>query len=271
MSVERHYKKLVEKVTFHGERRQIRNGSANSIFAVKFGIDCLSSGHFPLLLGRRIFYKGVFGELAAFLRGPDKVSDFTAQGCNYWGDWADTDGSLRVDYGNKWLNFNGVNQLDSLREKLVNNPTDRRLIISSWDPGSLDSLSLPCCHLLYQWYVRGGKHLDMIWYQRSVDLMVGLPSNIVLASAFNILLANNVGLLPGKISMMLGDVHIYDEHKNSVQKYLTQANKTLHYNDSYPEYTVELKKGTAIEKMTSNSININKYYPQKPIKFELIP
>ena len=183
---ERHeYPNLIRKILKEGSLRHTRAGNTLSIFGEMLKID-ISVG-LPITRGRKLYVKPILGELAALLRGPKSIEDFKKFGCNYWDSWADQEGKLNLDYGNAWRNFNGVDQLKDLVTTLKTNPTDRRMIITGWRPDNLKSLSLPCCHLLYQWYVREDKFLDMIWYQRSVDVMVGLPSDIVLASVWTAL------------------------------------------------------------------------------------
>jgi len=203
--------------------RETRNAITHSYFGHYLIVDNLRAGFFPLLLGRQIFYKGVVGEMAAFLKGPKSLKDFKAQGCNYWEKWADEKGQLNVDYGNAWIDFNGVNQLKAIVESLREDPTGRRHLISGWVPDHLEDLSLPCCHYSYQWYVNGNGELEMIWNQRSVDIMIGLPSDIILAAIWNILMAQTVGLKPGRLHFMLGDCHVYDSHMKNASLYLDQV------------------------------------------------
>lgn len=268
MEFERKYIELIQEVLANGQYRVGRNGATYSLFGKTLEIDCLSTGNFPLLLGRKMYYQGVLGELAAFVRRPSSVTDFTDQGCNYWADWAKADGSLVVDYGNKWLDFGGVNQLDLVRATLKTNPADRRMIISAWDPSNLQNLSLPCCHLLYQWYVREGK-LDMLWFQRSADTMIGMPSDIILAAAFNIMLANNVNLIPGKVTMVFGDTHIYEEHAEKAAAYIEQFKRRSSSSLNYPSYLVDEPESFPLEEFVSTSLVISGYSPAPPIKFEL--
>ncbi len=143
----------------------------------------------------------------------------------------------------------------------------RRHIISGWNPPGLSELSLPCCHLLYQWYVTNDGMLDMIWYQRSVDVMVGLPSDVILACALNQLVANNVGLRPGRVIMMMGDCHIYTRHIGGVKEYLRYA-----CTEGPEEHhaVLDIEKGMRCESFTSSMFTLENYNPLAKIKFEVI-
>lgn len=216
---EKDYAKLIQKTLATGEWRHTRNGQTKSMFGEMLVIP-MNGDAFPLLQGRRMYPKGVFGELAAMLRKPTCLADFELWGCNYWKLWARKDGSINIDYGNAW---HADNQIINLKEALANNPTDRRMIISGWRPGKLDELDLPCCHLLYQFYVRDGKYLDMMWYQRSVDLMIGLPSDVAFAAAWLIAIAAEFGYKTGNIKMVFGDCHVYAEHIEAADTYVDRV------------------------------------------------
>lgn len=261
------YSKLINRILHKGDRRETRAGACYSLFGEAMVID-LSKG-FPLLQGRKMFYKPVFGEMAAMLRGPKHVDDFRKFGCNYWDEWAASDGSMKLDYGNAWIDFNGVNQIAQLVDKLKNNPTDRRMIVSGWRPDHIAELSLPCCHMLYQWYVREGKYLDMIWYQRSVDTMVGLPSNVIQASVWNMLLANECGYIPGTVKMVLGDTHIYANHVAPTLEYLRQLNEVARVQQPQEGFLYNLDKSATVTNFRPDMLEISGYNPMPAIKFEL--
>lgn len=257
------YPALVRKVLAEGSLRPTRAGHTLSIFGEMLKVD-ISEG-LPITCGRKMYVKPILGELAALLRGPKSVEDFKKFGCNYWDSWADANGNLNLDYGNAWRNFNGVDQLRDLVDTLINNPMDRRMIVSGWRPDRLKELSLPCCHMLYQWYVREGK-LDMIWYQRSVDVMVGLPSDVILAAVWTALLANSCGLTPGVINMCLGDTHIYTNHIEGAKKYLEQV-------ETHPvifiptPYTISTK--ATVFNFVPEDIELSDYYSNAAVKFSL--
>jgi thymidylate synthase len=261
---ERDYCQLVQKILNKGEYRETRNSATISIFGESLTAD-LRNG-FPILQGRKLYPAGVLGELAAMLRQPKNVKDFERWGCNYWKLWADKEtGDLTVDYGNQWFDFNGVNQIADLKDKLANNPADRRMIINSWRPDRLDELSLPCCHYSYQFHVSTDNVLSMIWTQRSVDVMIGLPSDMIFAAAWLIAIANEFNMVAGKIKMDFGDTHIYADHEESAYQYLGQAAITK---DVMVDWDYNTSRMDFTEFEPSDLVLLN-YNPQSPIIFKL--
>jgi len=257
------FKKLITKA-LEQEPRETRNAITQSYFGDHLVVDSLELNQFPVLLGRKLFTYGIIGELAAFLNGPKTVNDFKEQGCNYWDAWGDENGNLNVDYGNTWIDFDGINQLKTVVESLKQDPNGRRHLITGWNPAHVKDLSLPCCHYSYQWYVNGDK-LEMIWNQRSVDIMIGLPSDIVVSAVWNILMAQTVGLKPGKMHFMLGDCHIYNSHLAGVDTYFEQASNTTTM--QYPSW--EMDPNATVFNFVPSMLKIINYNPQPAIKFKL--
>ena len=120
-------------------------------------------------------------------------------------------------------------------EELINNikhhPHDRRLLIDAWKPTNISKSSLPCGHFLYQVYVED-VHLDLCWYQRSGDWMIGVPSDMVFAATLLACIASICNKQPRWINMTIGDAHIYKEHFDQARKQI----KREHY--SPPKYTL---------------------------------
>ena len=263
------YGSLVQDVLDNGNIKNSRIGKTKSVFGRSFKLVPNQDG-FPIIQGRRMYIKGILAELAAFLDSPKHINDFKKYGCNYWDSWAKEDGSINLDYGNTWRDFNGVDQLSNLIDSLKNNPDSRRHIVTGWRPETIPNLDLPCCHMLYQWYVNDDK-LDMIWYQRSVDLMVGLPSNMVSATLLNLLVARTVGLKLGTITMMLGDVHIYKEHMQNAREYLrvlqdviTNEKWIFYYKTNYYLDTL-----ASVNNFHPSMFELGEYFYQSNLTFEL--
>jgi thymidylate synthase len=260
---EAEYKAIANYILTNGDERPTRNAITKSVFPVSLKVD-LTGPAFPMLQSRKLFWKGVVGELATFLQGPRDLQHFQDNGCNYWGEWADNDGKLNVDYGNTWLDFNGVNQLQKVVESLRSDPYGRRHLISGWKPDNLDSVSLPCCHFAYQWYVTGDGRLDMLWHQRSADWMVGVPSDVILASVWNLLMARTVGLLPGHVTLSFGDAHVYSNHYVAAEQYINAASFS-----ATPSYW--LSPEATVFNFTPDMFAVTDYEHGETIKFDLIP
>jgi len=261
--MEQQYISLVNRI-LNCKERQTRNSITKSCFGESITLKPLDCG-FPLLMGRRLFWKSVVGELATFLKGNiTNVADFEANNCNYWNLWKhNPQGDINVDYGNSWRDFNGEDQLANVVKSLQEDPNSRRHLISGWRPDHLTNLDLPCCHYAYQWYVNGGE-LEMMWHQRSTDVMIGLPSDIILASLWNALMANTIGLRPGKITMSLGDTHIYKAHYIGANTYLQQAKQ-----HSLFAVLWLLDPKADVFNFTPDMFEIRCYEPQPVIKFKL--
>ena len=138
-------------------------------------------------------------------------------------------------YGHQWRHFNatykdsqtnysnkGVDQLQNIIDKLspynALNRSSRRLILSAWNPCQLDEMALPPCHILSQFLVTNNNELSCILYQRSGDIGLGVPFNIASYCFLTHLLANHCALKPKEFIHIIGDAHIYDDHKESLEK-----------------------------------------------------
>lgn len=263
---EKDYAKLVQKVLNHGVDKETRNAKTRSLFGEQLKIDTRDSSKLALIQGRKMFPKGVLGELAAILRKPYSIRDFEKWGCNYWKKWAKPDGTINVDYGNAW---HAEGQIERLKDKLANDPNDRRMIINAWRPERLDFLDLPCCHYSYQFHVENG-YLNMIWIQRSVDLMIGLPSDILFAHAWLIAIANEFGYKTGVITMQLGDCHLYEQHMSSgnAEAYTNHVLQQSAKYENEPHYIYVAEKGKDFCQFEPKDLLITRDYDCGP-KLEL--
>lgn len=120
-----------------------------------------------------------------------------------------------------------VDQLAEVIRKLRTNPTDRRIIMSAWNPGELDQMALPPCHMFVQFYLSNDRTLSAQMYQRSVDTFLGLPFNIASYALLMHMIAQVIGAKVGRLNLILGDTHIYKDHFDAVRKQLERSIKTL--------------------------------------------
>ena len=130
-------------------------------------------------------------------------------------------GDLGNVYGKQWRNFNGIDQLKNVIEQIKLNPSSRRLIVSAWNPSEVDTMALPPCHTMFQFYVSDGM-LSCQLYQRSADVFLGVPFNIASYSLLTILIAKECGLEVGEFVHTLGDAHIYVNHFEQVKEQMSR-------------------------------------------------
>ena len=228
----RQYLELLEKVKNEGQDGPDRTGvGTRSIFGAQMRFN-MADG-LPVVTTKSVFWRGVVVELLWIISGSSDVSELQRQGvhfwdanasADYWRDRARFPGDLGKVYGPQWRRFGEghgepVDQLARAIDLIKNDPTNRRIIISAWNPQDLDMMALPPCHLLSHFKVTGDK-LSLLLYQRSCDMFLGVPFNIASYSLLLHLVAQVTGLQPGEFIHILGDTHIYLNHFDAVDEQL---------------------------------------------------
>ena len=233
----------MKKVLFEGAASEDRTGVGTvSLFGEQLRFD-LSAG-FPAVTTKRLAWRAVAAELIWFMEGsnderrlaeiqfgtrdPAKKTIWSANAdADYWKDKARFPGDLGSVYGVQWRrwqkprNNGAVDQLTNLIEGLKRDPAGRRHIISAWNPGELDRMALPPCHMMAQFYLRDDK-LSCHMYQRSADLFLGVPFNIASYALFTHLIAKEIGAGAGDLIISFGDVHVYDNHMEQCRLQLSR-------------------------------------------------
>jgi len=219
------YLDLLSHAMNNGYRKTDRTGTgAISVFGYQMRFD-LQDG-FPLLTTKKLHLKSIIHELLWFLQGSTNTKYLNDNGVTIWNEWADENGELGHIYGYQWRSWpkrdgTFVDQISGVIESLKTNPDSRRHIVSAWNVGELDMMALPPCHLLFQFYVAGGK-LSCQMYQRSCDIFLGVPFNIASYALLTMMMAQATGLEPGEFIHTLGDAHIYLNHLDQVNLQLTR-------------------------------------------------
>lgn len=283
------YLNIVETILEKGTRKKNRTGvDTIGIFGVKFEHD-MQEG-FPLLTTKKMAYKNILSELEFFIKGYTDKTWLQERNNHIWDEWcnpkkvpyghgAETfvkmhdERDLGPIYGFQWRHFGaeylgydadytgqGVDQLAQLVDKLKNNPGDRRMIVSAWNPTQISEMALPPCHYQFQVNVSDGK-LDLAWSQRSVDTMLGLPFNIASYATLLHLLAKEAGLKEGTLTGFLGDTHIYENHLDGAKEQVKRNPLKL------PRIETENFKSIFDWQYTDSKIV--DYYHHEPIKFKI--
>ncbi|WP_214854327.1 thymidylate synthase [Exiguobacterium sp. s130] len=224
------YHALCEHILEHGKKKEDRTGTGTlSVFGHQMRFS-LQDG-FPLITTKKLHMKSIIHELIWFISGDTNIRYLQENGVRIWNEWADENGDLGPVYGAQWRSFprpdgTTVDQLAQVIEQIKTNPDSRRLIVSAWNPGQVDEMALPPCHLLFQFYVADGK-LSCQLYQRSADVFLGVPFNIASYALLTHMVAHVCGLEVGDFVHTLGDAHIYSNHVEQVNLQLTRTPKKL--------------------------------------------
>lgn len=205
---------------------------------------------FPLLTTKKVGLKTVCGELEMFIKGEHSKKFLHERNVKIWDEWCnpqkvsyghdiETQNKMREEddlgeiYGVNWNNWNntGLNQLRKAIEILKTNPTDRRIIVSAWNPERLDHMALPPCHFCFQ-LISDGEYVDLLWNQRSLDTFLGGGFDLASYGMLLTLICHQVKMTPRFLAASFGDAHIYVNHLDQVKEQLTR--------EPYPLPTVKI-------------------------------
>ena len=235
------YLDIVDNVLHNGVKKDNRTGiSTISTFAETFRHD-MGEG-FPLLTTKKMALKSILVELEGFINGITSKKWYQDKGCNIWNSWhnplAGPGDDLGPIYGYQWRRFGQVydedddgclfkhDQFNNIINTLKNNPHDRRMVCSAWNPIHATRMALPPCHVLWNVVILGDK-LNLAWYQRSCDLMLGVPFNIASYATLLLLLCKESGFKPGILHGTLSDCHIYENQLDQAKLQMNRIAREL--------------------------------------------
>jgi len=285
------YLNIVKKIIDTGKLEETRTGiKAYTIAGAIFEHD-MSKG-FPLLTTKKTPLRLIASELQFFINGITDKKWLQERNNHIWDEWANPkkapyghdeeskkkmleERDLGPIYGFQWRHFNapyknydsdytgqGIDQLKNVIETLKTNPRDRRMIVSAWNPLQFNEMALPPCHYAFQITVIGNK-LNLLWNQRSVDTMLGLPFNIASYALLLHLLAKESGLKEGKLVGFLADVHIYENHMEGAKEQLSRDP------EKYPLPHIETENWKSIFDWKVEDTKVLNYQSYEKIPFEI--
>ena len=224
------YHDLLQHILDNGTDKTDRTGTGTrSVFGYQLRYN-LSEG-FPLVTTKKVHLKSIIYELLWFLNGDTNIKYLTDNGVSIWNEWADENGDLGPVYGAQWRSWAGadgkiVDQITEVIDQIKKNPDSRRLIVSAWNVAEIPNMALAPCHAMFQFYVADGK-LSLQLYQRSADVFLGVPFNIASYALLLMMVAQVCDLEVGDYVHTFGDVHIYNNHFEQVNKQLKRIPKAL--------------------------------------------
>lgn len=264
MTVPTPYEDLLRDIMANGAPKGDRTGTGTiSVFGRQLRYNLAEA--FPLLTTKKVYFKGVVGELLWFLRGDSNVRWLQENNVRIWNEWADEDGELGPVYGVQWRSWptpDGahIDQISQALDLLQNNPESRRNLVSAWNVSELDKMALMPCHLLFQLYVADGR-LSMQVYQRSADMFLGVPFNIASYALLTHMFAQQASLEVGELIWTGGDCHIYTNHVEQVREQLSREPRP------YPQ--LQLRKAASLFDYDFDDISVVGYDPHPTISAEV--
>lgn len=232
------YLDLMQRILDNGVEREDRTGTGTlSVFGHQMRFD-LSRG-LPVLTTKRLHLRSIVIELLWFLKGDTNIRYLNENGVKIWDKWADEEGELGPVYGRQWRSWPGpdgraIDQISKVMADLKSDPFSRRHIVSAWNVPEVSRMALPPCHALFQFYVApkkiDGKYkgrLSCQLYQRSADVFLGVPFNIVSYALLVHMVAQQLDLEVGDFVHSFGDVHLYKDHLDQARLQLKRIPRDL--------------------------------------------
>lgn len=226
---------------------------------------------FPILTTKKIYFDKAVTELLWIISGRTDLDYLHTHGVQYWdADYkrsGRTDGTLGPVYGKQWRFWGNHDQFFTLLSEIKKNPSSRRLMVNAWNVGELNDMVLPPCHYGFQIYINNGE-MSLMWQQRSADLFLGLPYDIVMYGLLLEMLAKGNGYKPKQLIASLGDCHLYNNHIEAAKIQLERATFDLPQLDL--SFGIEIDKSEKFTYVpTHEEIKLKNYKCHDPIKAKL--
>ncbi|KAI0646723.1 thymidylate synthase [Trametes meyenii] len=293
---EQQYLDLIRTVLDTGAVRPDRTGTGTlSLFAPPNLRFSLADNTLPLLTTKRTFLRGIVEELIWFVHGCTDSKQLSAKGVKIWdgngskeflekrGLGHRREGDLGPVYGFQWRHFGaqyddcdadysgkGVDQLRECIHKIKHDPTDRRIILTAWNPADIPQMALPPCHMICQFYVHlppaddptARPRLSCLMYQRSADLGLGIPFNIASYALLTHMIAHVTDTVAHELVIQLGDAHVYRDHVDALRTQLTRTPRP------FPKIRWPREVGS-IDEFTGEDFVVEGYDPHPTIAMKM--
>lgn len=277
------YLDVLKDIMKKGVDRKGRNGTTRGLFTVPMRFD-LRKG-FPATTTKKLAFRTMAAELFWFLSASSDNNELNRLGCHIWDANAEADywkpkakfkGDLGRVYGVQWRTWKTpdgkiIDQLQGVIDRLKKDPHDRRLVVTAWNPGELDQMALPACHMIYQFHSANGE-LSLHMFQRSCDMFLGVPFNIASYALLLHLVAQMTNHKPRELILTLGDAHIYEDHFSAVKIQLKRKPKklpTLWLNPKIKKLSdIDIKNITGPDDIY-RFVKLENYNPEEAIKAKM--
>jgi len=279
-NIDQRYLGMIVKILSCGKLCENRTG-IDTLALSGYMLEHDMADGFPLLTIKKTLFPVMATELEGFIKGITDKQWFKDRGCNIWNSWknplSDDDNDLGPIYGSQWRNFNNDNdpetgdQLQNVITNLINHrgSNNRRLIVSAWNPQQLKSMALVPCHFAFQ-LSEMNETLDLIWYQRSCDVPLGVPFNLASYALLLELICKATGHIPGKVIGMLSNVHIYvNQIEPIIKKLIPQAHANINQISKLPRLLIKDSFIDVYNFEAARDVEVIDYRHDSFVKFEL--
>lgn len=277
-SGEMQYLSLLREVQTYGNDTFGRNGKVKSLFGKNLIFNLCEE--FPLLTTKKMFFRGIVEELLFFLRGETNAKLLEEKGVHIWKEnTQETNGFMGPMYGSQWRHFHadpnkfdshtgiyegGYDQLSHVLQSIQSDPKSRRILMTTFNPAQANlGVLYPCHSIVNQFYV-DGNYLDMTCYNRSSDLLLGLPFNIASSSLLLLIISKLTNLKARFLHLYLGDCHIYEQHDHAVKTQLSRIPKIP------PNMSLTQAERKNVEDFSFTDFTLSDYVSHPAIKADMV-
>lgn len=274
MNAEIQYLNILKDILDNGYSTADRTGTGTKSLFGKVIEHDYSEG-FPLLTTKKMFTKGIIGELIWFLKGTENPQYLIDNKIRIWDEWMQVDDNgnkyLPHTYGVNWRDFHGFDQIEYVINEINNSPYSRRMVVSTWDAPNINKTALPWCHILFQFNIIPNEalpinkrvsdklgNIEIAVYQRSCDWFLGVPFNIASYSFLLYMIGSVTNYQPSRMHYTFGNSHIYNNHIEQCTEQLTRQPYDL------PSMSMTHKHD--IDNFNLNDFEIHNYKHHPPIK-----
>lgn len=210
--VDFYYASLINTILAEGFETYTRNATRKRII-------CFSEIQFkstPLVTLRKTAWKSALREWEWFMSGSNNINELHESVKKWWEPWANENGRVLFNYSVQFRNYDfHFDQIEQLVKGIKEHPYSTRNLITTWHTREMNDPSCPItnCHgTVIQAFVDGDDSLHLKTYQRSVDVICGLPHNWIQYWAFLLWLSERTDKKVGSLIWIGGDMHIYQQH-----------------------------------------------------------
>lgn len=272
---------LINHVLTHGQQVPDRTGTGTrEIFGPQIRYS-LEHQVFPLCTLKHVSFNNVLAETLWLISGSDRIDMLHEMKARHWDPWLPKDErfgpySLGRVYGVQWRNWFSLpegtelglkvtDQLMHLVDGLRKDPHGRRHLVTCWNPGELDQMALPPCHVMFQCHVtkdvvHNQYRLSLQVYQRSVDLFIGCPYDVGIYSLILRMLCVILGYAPGELVFTFGSAHVYLNHLTQAEELVRREHRP------FPELKIKYTGQQYLEDFVPEEFELVGYNPHPAIK-----